>query len=160
MAVSNIVILVHVSCLWEGGGYFGCLCIERGWAPSRCSVNAGGGGIKLRMMTNSKCRTQDVNLFVGHTASVRILLIAKEMSPTVGDAAAHCSNICASETRNLLLYVWGSCNQHRQRNALSSSLDSNNVFMCILHIRRNDIWNSNKPTQHINYFRLISNLGT
>lgn len=62
--------------------------------------------------------TQDVNFFIGHTASVGILLTAKEMSPTVRDTATHCSSICAREARNLLLYVWEIHNQHRHRNAL------------------------------------------
>jgi hypothetical protein len=52
------------------------------------------------------------------TASIRILLTAKEMSPTVRATATHCSNICAREDRNLLLYVWEIYNQHSQRNAL------------------------------------------
>lgn len=63
-------------------------------------------------------RTQDVNFFIGHTASVRILLTAKEMSPTVSDTATHCSSICAGEARNLLLHVWEIHNQHSQRNTL------------------------------------------
>lgn len=62
--------------------------------------------------------TQDVNFFIGHTASVWILLTAKEMSPTVRDTATHCSSICARKARNLLLYVWEIHNQHSQRNTL------------------------------------------
>lgn len=62
--------------------------------------------------------TQDVNFFIGHTASVWILLTAKEMSPTVRDTATHCSSICAREARNLLLYVWEIHNQHSPKSAL------------------------------------------
>ena len=63
--------------------------------------------------------TWDVNFFIGHTASVWILLTVKEMSPTVRDTATHCSSICAREARNLLLYVWEIHNQHSQRNAFA-----------------------------------------
>lgn len=58
------------------------------------------------MMTNSQYGTQDVDFFIGHTASVRILLTdCKGNVTNCQRQATHCSSICAREARNLLLYA-------------------------------------------------------
>lgn len=115
--MDNIVIRVHVSSPWGSSNCFIFIFLSPR-AGYTVGVHWMLFGWKLKWWLIAKTGTQDVNFFIGHTASVRILLTAKEMSPTVRNTATHCSSICAREARNLLLYVWEIHNQHSQRSAL------------------------------------------
>lgn len=129
-SLGNIVIKVHVFSPWGSSNCFRFtfVCPK---AEHTVGVQWMLFGWRHKWWLTANTGAQDVNFFIGRTASVCILLTAKEMSPTVSNTATHCSSICAREARNLLLYMWEIHNRHSQRHALGLFTGLSDGFTCI-----------------------------
>lgn len=103
-----------------------------GWAHSRCSMNV--FWMEVQMMTNSQYGTQDVDFFVGHTASVRILLT--DCKGNVTNCQRHSNTLLkhmCQGSQKLVIVCMRNHNQHSQRNSLGFFTGLQQcIYMCFL----------------------------
>lgn len=103
-----------------------------GWAHSRCSMIV--FWMEVQMMTNSQYGTQDVDFFIGHTASVRILLT--DCKGNVTNCQRHSNTLLkhmCQGSQKLVIVCMRNHNQHSQRNSPGFFTGLQQcIYMCFL----------------------------